>query len=196
MTAKNQGLGCRGGNAARRYFASPARTVMTVAVMLTLIAASGCGSTQSSGGSASGQSSSGGSASGQSSSGGSASGQSSSGGAGTTGSLAQWTQQYGPDVTALLSAADNDMGQINISISSCNSNSQFCITPDCSDTVNAANTLQSDRAPSDATVANELHAGALELSMAAGQCASVQDFVQGIANIGNAAQALGLSPNG
>jgi hypothetical protein len=110
--------------------------------------------------------------------------------------LPQWTQQHGQDVTALLDAVKNDWSQINLSLSSCNSNSQFCIAPDCSDTTAAANKLQSDPAPPDANIANALSAGALELSMAAGQCASVQAFIQGYANITNAAQALGMPSGG
>lgn len=110
--------------------------------------------------------------------------------------LTQWTQQHGQDVTALLDAVRNDWSQINISLSSCNSNSQFCITPDCSDTTAAANQLQSDLPLPDANISNALSTGALELSMAAGQCASVEDFTQGYANITNAAQALGLPTGG
>jgi hypothetical protein len=97
-------------------------------------------------------------------------------------------------VTALLDAANNDMSQISMNV--CNSNSQFCTPPDCGDTVAAANKLGSDPVPPDANITNYLRKGALELTNAADHCATVQDFTQGYANIGNAAQALGLSPTG
>lgn len=181
MTTKDQRFGFRGGGAVRRYMKSRARVVITAAVMLTLLAASGCGSTPSSGHASAGQSSSGGSSGGQSSSGGSSN---------TTGSLPQWVQQYGGDVTALLSAANSDETQISTNI--CNSNDAYCAVPVCSATPTAVQVLENDPPPPNASIAMQLETGETELYLAANNCSSVQDFIQGFGNIAKAAQALGL----
>lgn len=175
----DQRIGFRGGSAVRQYFRSPARTVITAALMLTVIAAGGCGS-GSSGGSQGGQSSSGGASGGQSSSGGASGGQSSSGGTGTTGSVTQWDQQYGGDVVALLNAASFDEGQIWSSGS-------------CSATPTAVHVLEHAPPPPDSTIAMLLQTGETELLLAADSCSSVQQFIFGTRDVGNAAQDLGLS---
>jgi hypothetical protein len=104
MTTNDQRIGFCGGSASRHDIRSPARTVIAGAVMLILLAVSGCGST-SSGDSSGGQSSSGGSSS--ASSGGPSGGQSS---AAPTSPPA--TQQQGliARVPSSMSATCSDVG--------------------------------------------------------------------------------------